>query len=170
MHIGESLIGADANRAHINLVLGPKDGMAGHAFATGLTAIQPGHTPFLVVLKPGVLTRPTTLFLNKVPIAGEVHGRLTWGGAQMGVAKAMFEALEAGVLPPAAETGWVAVVTVLVPADATSDDDIFLNNLGATRQAIVNAMSDRPTQDECRAALADLGNRFYRPGPTVLDR
>jgi len=168
MHIGESLVGQDANRAHINVVLGPKDGMAGQAFAAGLTAIRPGHLPFLVVLKPGVLTRPTTLLVNKIAIAGEVHGRLTWGAAQMGVAKAMFEALESGDLPPGAEAGWVAVVTVLVPADAGDDDTVFRNNLAATRQAIRNAVADRPTRAECRAALADLGNRFYKPGPSVL--
>ena len=84
---GESFVGDGADAAHINTVLGRRDGPVGTAWATALATPSAGHTPFVAVLRPGLPVQPFTLFVNKAAIADDEHGRLTWGAAQAGVAK-----------------------------------------------------------------------------------
>ena len=82
MRIGESFVGEGGNAAHVNTVLGDRDGTVGVAWATALATPRPGHTPFVAVLVPGTPVKPLTLFVNKATIDGPEHGTLTWGAAQ----------------------------------------------------------------------------------------
>lgn len=70
MWIGEALIGEGHDRAHTNLLVGTREGPVG-------TATRAGYAPFLAVLKPNVLVKPVTLFVNKVAIESERHGEMT---------------------------------------------------------------------------------------------
>ena len=87
MQIGEGFAGDGANAAHINTVLGSKDGPVGVAWTTALATPRAGHTPFVVVVRPNVPVKPLTLFVNKATVdaANDRHGTLTWGAAQAGV-------------------------------------------------------------------------------------
>ena len=86
MKIGEGFVGSGSNAAHINVVLGLRDGPVGTAWATALATPREGHVPFVAVAQPNIPVVPFTLFVNKAAIANDVHGQLTWGGAQAGVA------------------------------------------------------------------------------------
>src|SRR5262245_64376859 len=92
MLIGESYVGEGAEAAHVNTVLGERDGPVGVAWATALATPRAGHTPFVAVLLPGLPVKPMTLFVNKAPIADDGHGTLTWGPAQAGVAGGVADA------------------------------------------------------------------------------
>src|SRR3978361_693643 len=109
LHIGEGFEGPGVNLAHINVLVGPRNGPAGQAFATALATPSADHSPFVVIAQPGVPTKPLTLYVNKAPIAGEFHGNATWGASQAGIAKAVAESLEDGTLPPEAENDWGGV-------------------------------------------------------------
>src|SRR5260370_384943 len=102
LHIGEGFEGPGVNLAHINVLVGPRNGPAGQAFATALATPSAGHAPFVVIAQPGVPAKPLTLYVNKAPIAGDFHGNATWGASQAGIAKAVAESLEDGTLPPEA--------------------------------------------------------------------
>ena len=96
MQIGEGFAGSGANAAHVNTVLGAKDGPVGIAWATALATPRLGHAPFVVVVRPNVPVKPFTLFVNKSAIDSEKnerHARLTWGAAQAGVAAGVAGAL-----------------------------------------------------------------------------
>jgi 5,6,7,8-tetrahydromethanopterin hydro-lyase len=95
MEVGEGFAGDGANAAHINTLLGRRDGPVGTAFATALATPSPGHVPFLAVWAPNVPLQPPTLFVNKATIAGDRHGTLTWGAAQAGVAAGVSKAIAA---------------------------------------------------------------------------
>ena len=86
MQLGESFVGAGANAAHINTVLGPREGPVGAAWANALATPTAGHAPFVVVLHPGLPVKPFTLLVNKARIESDTHARMTWGPAQAGVA------------------------------------------------------------------------------------
>ncbi len=86
MQIGESFIGSGQNAAHVNTVLGERDGPVGTAWASALASPSAGFAPFVAVGRPGVAITPPTLFVNKAAITGSTHGDLTWGAAQAGVA------------------------------------------------------------------------------------
>ena len=51
------------------------------------------------MVRPGLPAKPLTLFVNKAAIAGERHGRLTWGAAQAGVAGGVMDAVAEGAIP-----------------------------------------------------------------------
>ena len=157
--IGESLVGQGPEAAHTNLVLGPREGPAGVAFATALATPRAGHLPFLTVLKPNVLAKPVTLFVNKVAVDGEVHGNLTWGAAQIGLALGLRDA--AGILPPEALDGWVCIAAVLVKADARDARAVFENQRQAARECVERALRHQP--DAATVAAAIPGNRFFTP-------
>ena len=59
--IGEALVGEGDEVAHIDLLMGDKDGPVGEAFASGLTNLSMGHTPLLAVIRPNLPPKPHTL-------------------------------------------------------------------------------------------------------------
>ena len=69
--VGEGFAGSGADAAHVNSILGDREGPVGTAWATALASPSAGHTPFVVVLRPNVPVRPMTLFVNKATIAGD---------------------------------------------------------------------------------------------------
>ena len=78
---GEGFVGGGPNAAHVNTVLGRRDGPVGVAWATALASPSAGHVPFVCVHRPNEAVVPFTLFVNKAAIDGDRHGTLTWGGS-----------------------------------------------------------------------------------------
>ena len=170
MQIGESFVGEGADAAHVNTVLGAKDGPAGVAWATALATPRQGHVPFIAVLQPGLPTRPMTLFVNKATIAGDRHATLTWGAAQAGVAAGVADAVYAGTVAREQVDELVLIVAVWVNPLAEYADAVYANNREATARALAAGAADGPAAaavlDEVLAARDQPANPFYRPGGT----
>ena len=126
MLIGEGFAGDVPNGAHINLMLGAKNGPMGTAYAVAAASPGPGHVPFQVVLKLGVPAEPATLFIAKANLRNPNHETMTWGPAQMGVAAGITMAVLDGVLPAEARQDWVAIACVWVHWDANDADAVFV--------------------------------------------
>ena len=163
MQIGESFVGEGADAAHVNTVLGAKDGPAGVAWATALATPRQGHVPFIAVLRPGLPTRPLTLFVNKATIAGDEHATLTWGAAQAGVAAGVADAVHAGTVPAEAADELVLIAAVWVNPAAADADAVYANNRAATAQALAAGANGTPTLSEVLAARGQPENPFFRP-------
>ena len=164
MYIGESLVGSGSHAAHINLMLGPKSGPLGVAFATAAASPAPGHVPFLAVLKPNLPVRPATLFVSKAALRDERHERLTWGAGQAGVAAGITSAVLQGLLPPQAEDDWLSIALVWVDCAATDAELIYANNKAAAFTALQRALLPAwPTRVELAQGLTDVGNPFFTP-------
>ena len=73
IYVGEGFEGSGGNAAHINLLLGPKDGPIAAAWATAAASPGPGHIPFQAVLKPNVPVKPATLFIAKSVLKDARH-------------------------------------------------------------------------------------------------
>ena len=67
-NIGEALIGDGNELAHIDLIIGEKEGPVGQAFANGLSNLSVGHTPLTTVIRPNLMTKPATLIIPKVTV------------------------------------------------------------------------------------------------------
>jgi 5,6,7,8-tetrahydromethanopterin hydro-lyase len=164
LRVGEGFEGGGGNAAHINLLLGPKDGALGSAFAVAAASPGPGHIPFQVVLQPNLPVKPATLFVAKAVLRDAHHEKLTWGPAQAGVAAGITRAVLDGVLTPDAEESWVGIALVWVDWNATDPDAVYANNKAAAYAAVKRAMTDGwPTRAELAAGLASVGNPFYTP-------
>jgi len=163
MQIGESFVGEGADAAHVNTVLGAKDGPAGVAWATALATPRQGHVPFIAVLRPGLPTRPLTLFVNKATIAGDGHATLTWGAAQAGVAAGVADAVHAGTVPAEGADELVLIAAVWVNPTAADANAVYANNRAATAQALAAGANGTPTLSEVLAARGQPENPFFRP-------
>jgi 5,6,7,8-tetrahydromethanopterin hydro-lyase len=163
LEIGEGFAGEGDEAAHLNTVLGPRDGPAGAAFATALATPSAGHAPFLVVLRPNLPVKPLTLFVNKATIAGDAHARLTWGAAQAGVAGGVADAVAEGWIPAAEVDELVLLAAVWVAPGARDAEAVYRNNRAATRAALEAGRRGAPDLDAVLSARAEPQNPFFRP-------
>ncbi len=145
--IGEALIGEAPELAHVDLMIGDKDGPVGQAFATGMTQMSEGHTPLLAVIRPNLLTKPATLIVPKVTVKNMDQAALIFGPAQAAVAKAIADAVEAGIVPKEQTEELVIVASVFIHPQAADYNRIYRYNYGATKLALERAMSGFPGID-----------------------
>ena len=161
MRIGESFVGEGANAAHVNTVLGDRDGPVGVAWATALATPRPGHTPFVAVVVPGTPVKPLTLFVNKATIDGAEHGTLTWGAAQAGVACGVADAVSEGIISEADADALVLIAAVWVNPAASDAGLVYGNNRAATREALRAGASGLPALAEVLKAREHPANPFF---------
>jgi 5,6,7,8-tetrahydromethanopterin hydro-lyase len=160
--LGESFIGRGVNAAHVNTVLGLREGPVGVAWATALATPSAGHAPFVAVLQPGLPVKPFTLFVNKAAIAGDRHGELTWGAAQAGIASGVARAAEEDIVSRALLDELVLIAAVWVNPQADADDVVFDNNREATFRSLSAGADNGPPTDDVLAASDDAWNPYFR--------
>ncbi len=162
MLIGEGFVGEGADAAHVNTVLGPREGPVATAWATALATPRAGHVPFVAVLRPGLAVKPLTLFVNKAAIGSERHGALTWGAAQAGVAAGVADAVAEGAVAREAADRLLLIAAVWVDPTADDEEAVYANNRAATLTALRNASAGRPALDDVLAARETPVNPFFR--------
>lgn len=163
MQLGESFVGEGGEAAHLNTVLGERDGPVGQAWATALATPSAGHAPFVVVLQPGLPVVPFTLFVNKARVEGDAHARMTWGPAQAGVAAGVADAVADGAVDADAAPGLVVIAAVWVDPAARDADLVFANNREATAAALALGRAGLPAVADALAQRHAAWNPFYRP-------
>ncbi len=146
--IGEALVGEGAEVAHIDLLIGDKQGPVGEAFARGLTGLSAGHTPLLAVIRPNLPPKPHTLLVPKVTVKNMDQAGKIFGPAQAAVAKAVADAVEEGVLPKEKVDDWVIVCSVFIHPEAKDYRQIYQYNYGATKLALKRALDKYPSLDK----------------------
>lgn len=162
MELGESFVGSGPEAAHVNTVLGSRDGPVGHAWATALATPREGHAAFVTVLQPGLPVQPFTLFVNKATIAGDQHAQMTWGPAQAGVAAGVADAVASGDIVAADAGELVLIAAVWVDSAAADAELVFANNRAATSAAIAAGRQGSPAPEEAVAARDHAWNPFFR--------
>jgi bifunctional enzyme Fae/Hps len=169
--IGEALLGEGNEVAHIDLLIGDKNGPVGKAFATGLSNLSAGHTPLLAVIRPNLPSKPHTLLVPKVTIKDMEDTGKIFGPAQAAVAKAVADAVEEEVIPKDKLDDWVIVCSVFIHPQASDYRKIYQYNYGATKLALRRALNKYPSlekmlYDKDRAKHPIMGfkvPRLWRP-------
>jgi 5,6,7,8-tetrahydromethanopterin hydro-lyase len=160
MYIGEALVGEGNEIAHIDLLIGDKDGPVGSAFAHALATQTQGHSNLLAVLTPNLAVKPATVLITKVTIKGAKQAVQMFGPAQAAVAKAVADSVAAGVIPKSDAEKLVIVCGVFIHWLAEDDKKIYQFNYEATKQAIASAMTGKPTADEMIAGKDSAAHPF----------
>ena len=142
--IGEALIGDGPELAHIDLLIGDKQGPVGQAFANGLSTLSVGHTPLTSVIRPNLMTKPATLIIPKVTVGDLEDASKIFGPAQTAVARAVADAVEDGYIPKEDVEDMVINVSVFIDPSAKDFRKIYQYNYGATKLAIRRAMEGYP--------------------------
>ncbi len=169
--IGEALIGEGNEVAHIDLLIGDKEGPVGDAFAAGMSNMSAGHTPLLAVIRPNLPPKPHTLLVPKVTTKNLEDVSKIFGPAQAAVAKGVADAVEEGIIPREKIDDWVIIASVFVHPQATDFRKIYQYNYGATKLALRRAIAKYPPlekilYDKDRAKHPIMGfkvPRLWRP-------
>ncbi len=148
LKVGEALVGNRVELAHIDLLIGKKDGPVGIAYAQALTNQEEGHEGLQVILEPNMQVKPPTIMIPTIRPISLRHASLTYGPAQAAIAKAVIQCVEDGILPKNLADQIVLIVNVFVHPSASARKRIFINNYKATRNAIRKAMEGIPTIDD----------------------
>ena len=148
MYIGEALSGDGNEVAHIDLLIGDKQGPVGVAFANALARQSEGHTNLLAVLTPNLAVKPATVMITKVTIKGMQQAVQMFGPAQAAVAKAVADSVAGGVIPRDQCEDLVIVCGVFIHPQASDNRKIYQFNYEATKKAIAHAMAGKPTVGE----------------------
>ncbi|WP_153557034.1 formaldehyde-activating enzyme [Roseimaritima sediminicola] len=159
-YIGEALDGDGNEIAHIDLMIGDKDGPVGTAFANALATQSEGHNNLLAVLAPNVAVKPATVMVTKVTIKGMKQAVQMFGPAQAAVAKAVADSVADGVIPKDQAENLVIVCGVFIHPAAEDDQKIHDYNYSATKMAIANAMQGKPSADEMIAQKDSAAHPF----------
>ena len=147
-YIGEALVGEGNEVAHIDLMLGSKDGPVGTAFAQALADQKQGHSNLLAVLEPNLLVKPATVLITKVTIKGARQAVQMFGPAQFAVAKAVVDSVAEGIIPKSDVDDLVCVCGVFIHWEAADDKKIFDYNYEATKLSLERAMKNEPSADD----------------------
>ncbi len=159
-NIGEALTGDGNEVAHIDLMIGSKDGPVGTAFANALSTQSEGHTNLLAVLEPNVAVKPSTVMITKVTIKGMKQAVQMFGPAQAAVAKAVADSVADGVIPQDQCEDLVCVCGVFIHPAAEDDEKIYQYNYEATKEALAAAMSNKPTAGDMLAKKDSAAHPF----------
>ncbi len=147
MLVDESLVGDGNEVAHIDLMIGSKDGPVGAAFAHRLAAQTAGHNALLAVLAPNVPAKPDTVMFNKVTIKDANQAVQMFGPAQAAVAKAVADSVASGIIPKEEANDLAIIVGVFIHWEAKAKKKIYDSNYQATKESIERAMRGMPTVD-----------------------
>lgn len=165
--VGEALIGDGAELAHIDLLMGDKEGPIGSAFANSISQLSMGHTPLLAVVRPNLLTKPATLVIPKVTLKDMSQVNEMFGPVQAAVAKAVADCVEENAFAGIDIEGTVIMVSAFVHPDAKDYNKIYRYNYGATKLAIHRALEKFPDTktlvfEKDRAAHGIMGFKVTR--------
>jgi len=164
LKVGESLVGERAELAHIDLLIGKKNGPVGTAYAQALSNTEEGREGLQVILEPNMQVKPPTIMIPTIRPTSLRHANLTYGPAQAAIAKAVMKCVEDGILPKKLTDDIVLIVNVFVHPSASARKRVFINNYKATRNAIRKAIEGLPTVDD-GIANAENARHPFRNDP-----
>lgn len=146
--IGEALIGKGDEVAHVDMIIGDKEGPVGQAFANSLAQLSVGHTPLLAVIRPNLPSKPMTLVIPKVTVKNLEQASKVFGPAQSAVAKAIADAVEEEIIPKDKIDEWVIICSVFIHPNAQDYRKIYHYNYSAAKLALKRAMIGYPSIDK----------------------
>ena len=151
MYVGEALVGEGNEVAHIDLLIGSKDGPVGHAFANSLVGQKEGHTSLLAVVTPNLPAKPDTIISNKVTMKGATQAVQMFGPAQAAVARAVVDSVADGTIAADMVDDICIIVGVFIHWEAKDDKKIYDYNYQATKESIERAVKGLPKSADVMA-------------------
>jgi formaldehyde-activating enzyme len=157
--VGEGFAGPPFSEvAHIDLLLGWKDGPVGRALSRAQGEPRPGHE--LAIISES----PLTLLVPTVTVRGAKARQLVYEEAASGIKLALAHAIERHNLPQALLDEVCLIANVFVHPAASIRQRVKINNYKAMRGAIRKALEGRPTLQELVAEKASARHPFrYAP-------
>ncbi len=145
---GEALVGDGPEVAHVEILLGTREGPVGQAFTKAKATPSAGHEPLVAILEPNLAVKPTTMIIPTVTIKSMRQASMIYGPAQAAVAKAVIDSVADGTLPRETIDELIIIANVFVHPSAVDRKRVHINNYKATRHALRRTIEGRPNMDE----------------------
>ena len=158
--VGESLVGEGNEVAHIDLMIGPRGSAVETAFANALVNNKDGFTSLLAVVAPNLMVKPNTVMFNKVTIKKGAQAVQMFGPAQRGVAMAIADSVQEGIILDSEADDLFITVGVFIHWDATDDAKIQQYNYEATKEAVYNAVNGLPSSRDVQRDYEESEHPF----------
>ncbi len=157
--VGEGFAGPPFSEvAHVDLLLGRKEGPVGRALERARREPRPGHELAIVC------EHPLTMLVPTVTVRGEKARRLVYEEAANGVNLAVEHAIAKSNLPAEILGDICLIANVFVHPAASIRQRVRINNYKAMRGAIRKALEGRPTIQELVAEKEAARHPFrYAP-------
>jgi len=139
LRLGTGSAGEGVNRVQLDLVAGRKETPLGDAYALQLTYPLHGREALTTILEPGLTVRPATLLLPTLPQKNLRQANMIYGPTQAALARAIVDALEAGIIPASAADEDVMIVLATVHPKALDRHALYRNVYQAARAALEQA-------------------------------
>jgi 5,6,7,8-tetrahydromethanopterin hydro-lyase len=148
LKVGEGFASpSTVNIAHIDVLLGLKSGPVGKTITETLESPRLGHEPQIVKFD-GTEVKPLTLLVPTVTVRTHKHANFTYDYAMKGVAKAVIDSVDDGIIPKDLSDDITIIANVFVHPTACNLKRVTINNYKAMRYAIRKALESRPTVAE----------------------
>ena len=156
---GEALFGGGTDIAHVDLIMGLRDGPMQTALNNVGKVTEDTHPSNII--KDLELT---TVFAPTVTITSEQHKKMVYEVAQRAVADAVRRTITDTIIPEELIPDLVIAVNAFVHPSAVNATRVHINNFISTRHAIRRALEDRQSVDEIIARKDSARHPFaYNP-------
>ncbi|MFW9846231.1 MAG: 4-hydroxy-tetrahydrodipicolinate synthase [Candidatus Thorarchaeota archaeon] len=156
---GEALAGEGLEVAHVDLVMGLRDGPLRAAVDNAGKIVEGVHSSFIIKD-----LEPTTVFAPTVTITSEKQKKMVMEVAQRAVADAVTRTITDGILPEELVPDLVLAVNTFVHPNAVNPKRVHINNFRAVRFAIRRALENRQVPDEIIKRVNSARHPFaYNP-------
>jgi len=139
LRLGTGATGEEPECVQLDLVAGPKTSPLGAAYAYQLTYPLHRREALTTILEPNLTVRPPTLILPTLEQKNLRQANMIYGPTQSAVARAIVDALEAGVIPESAMDTQVMIALASVHPRALDRHALYRNVYQAMGQAIRQA-------------------------------
>jgi 4-hydroxy-tetrahydrodipicolinate synthase len=140
--VGEDVAGEGINRVSIDLVAGPKSGPVGDSFASQIVYLRHRFEALPSILEPNLSAKPSALIVPTVELKNLRQANIYYGPAQAGIARAISDKVEEGVIPLESTGTHVMLTKAFVHPNALERDILYSNFVAATSEAIDRAFTE----------------------------
>jgi 4-hydroxy-tetrahydrodipicolinate synthase len=156
---GESLCGAGQEVAHVDLVMGIRDGPMKSALEHA-GKIHEGYHSSSIIKD----LKPITIFAPTVTITHEHHRKMVFEVAQKAIEDAVKRCITDQIIPDELIPDLVIATNVFVHPSAVNPRRVHINNFRAVRHAIRRAIENRASTDEIKLRKESARHPFaYNP-------
>jgi 4-hydroxy-tetrahydrodipicolinate synthase len=136
IRLGSGSEGQEPEKVAVDLIIGPKGGRVGEAYATQLTHPRHGYEALTTIAEPNLAVRPSTLIVPTVQLMNLRQASMVYGPTQAAVAKAILDNVEQGVIPAEALDSEVMIAKATVHPRALDRHQLYANVRVAMDKAI----------------------------------
>ncbi|HEM61647.1 MAG TPA: 4-hydroxy-tetrahydrodipicolinate synthase, partial [Chloroflexi bacterium] len=150
IRLGTAIEGSNSEMAGLDVIMGPKAGPVGAAFARQLTHPRHGYEALTTIAEPNLTVKPSTLIVPTIELVNLRQASMVYGPTQAAVAKAILDSIEEGTIPRPDLEDEVMIVKATIHPRALDRHQLYANVRQAMYKAIRMAYGQVGPQKEYR--------------------